>query len=63
MDSILRQKTGQFIIPTAYKKIPENYAEVISKACNQKTDSEEDWEKLLPWNIEITPYKIRGEWI
>ncbi|MCR5252771.1 MAG: hypothetical protein K6C98_03535 [Treponema sp.] len=22
-----------------------------------------DWEKLLPWNIEITPYKIRGEWI
>lgn len=45
------------------QKIPENYAEVISKACNQKTDSEEDWEKLLPWNIEITPYKIRGEWI
>lgn len=26
-------------------------------------ESNEDWEKLLPWNIEITPYKIRGEWI
>ena len=26
-------------------------------------ESEEDWEKLLPWNIEITSYKIRGEWM
>ena len=26
-------------------------------------ESEEDWKKLLPWNIEITPYKIRGEWM
>ena len=26
-------------------------------------ETREDWEKLLPWNIEITPYKIRGEWI
>ena len=26
-------------------------------------ETENDWEKLLPWNIEITPYKIRGEWI
>ena len=25
--------------------------------------NENDWEKLLLWNIEITPYKIRGEWI
>ncbi len=23
----------------------------------------EEVKKLLPWNIEITPYKIRGEWI
>ncbi|MCR5187602.1 MAG: transposase [Treponema sp.] len=26
-------------------------------------ETEEDWKKLLPWNIEIAPYKIRGEWI
>lgn len=26
-------------------------------------ESEKDWERLLPWNIEITPYKIRGEWL
>ncbi|MCR5187455.1 MAG: transposase domain-containing protein [Treponema sp.] len=26
-------------------------------------ETENDWKKLLPWNIEITPYKIRGEWI
>ena len=25
--------------------------------------NQNDWEKLLPWNIEITPYKIRREWI
>ena len=23
--------------------------------------NQNDLEKLLPWNIEITPYKIRGE--
>ncbi|MBR6124712.1 transposase domain-containing protein, partial [Candidatus Saccharibacteria bacterium] len=23
----------------------------------------EDWKNLLPWNIEITPFKMRGEWI
>lgn len=36
------------------QKIPENYAEVISKACNQKTDSEEDYfrrEKIFMENI------------
>ena len=36
------------------QKIPENYAEVISKACNQKTDSEEDYfrrEKIFLENI------------
>ena len=26
-------------------------------------ETEEDWKKLLPWNIEITPHKLRGEWI
>ena len=36
------------------QKLPENYAEVISKACNQKTDSEEDYfkrEKIFLENI------------
>ena len=36
------------------QKLPENYAEVISKACNQKTDSEEDYfrrEKIFMENI------------
>lgn len=25
-------------------------------------DSKSDWEKLLPWNIVITPFELRGEW-
>lgn len=25
--------------------------------------TENDWENLLPWNIEITPFKMRGEWV
>ena len=36
------------------QQLPENYAEVISKACNQKTDSEEDYfrrEKIFLENI------------
>ena len=23
----------------------------------------EDWNKLLPWNIEIIPFKMRSEWV
>ena len=26
-------------------------------------ETESDWEKLMPWNIEITPFQIRGEWM
>lgn len=26
-------------------------------------ETEEDWKKISPWNIEITPYKISGEWL
>ena len=36
------------------QKLPENYAEVISQACNQNTDSEEDYfrrEKIFMENI------------
>lgn len=41
---------------------PEDYLRCLfEKALYAET--REDWEKLLPWNIEITPYKIRGEWI
>ena len=25
--------------------------------------TDEDWQQLLPWNIEITPFKMRGEWV
>jgi len=33
---------------------------VFEKAPYAKTEN--DWENLLPWNIEITPFKMRGEW-
>lgn len=26
-------------------------------------ETEVEWEKLLLWNIEITPFQIRGEWL
>lgn len=41
---------------------PEDYLRCLFEKAPY-TESNEDWEKLLPWNIEITPYKIRGEWI
>lgn len=41
---------------------PEDYLRcVFERAPYCKTD--EDWEKLLPWNIKITPYEPRGEWV
>lgn len=41
---------------------PEDYLRCLFEKAPY-AETEEDWEKLLPWNIEITPYKIRGEWI
>ena len=41
---------------------PEDYLRCLFEKAPY-AESNEDWEKLLPWNIEITPYKIRGEWI
>mgnify|MGYP003318886397 CR=1 FL=1 len=41
---------------------PEDYLRcVFERAPYCKSD--EDWEKLLPWNIKITPYEPRGEWV
>ena len=41
---------------------PEDYLSCLFEKAPY-AETENDWEKLLPWNIEITPYKIRGEWI
>ncbi|MBR6124708.1 hypothetical protein IKQ19_14120 [Candidatus Saccharibacteria bacterium] len=37
------------------------FAAFFEKAPYAQTS--EDWKNLLPWNIEITPFKMRGEWI
>lgn len=41
---------------------PEDYLRCLfEKAPYAETQA--DWQKLLPWNIEITPFKMRGEWV
>lgn len=41
---------------------PQDYLRCLfEKAPYAQT--EQDWQKLLPWNIEITPFKMRGEWL
>lgn len=40
---------------------PEDYLRcVFERAPYCETTA--DWEKLLPWNIEITPFQPRGQW-
>ena len=41
---------------------PEDYLRCLFEKAPY-AETENDWKKLLPWNIEITPYKVRGEWI
>ena len=41
---------------------PEDYLRCLFERAPY-AETHGDWEKLLPWNIEITPYKIRGEWM
>ena len=41
---------------------PEDYLRCLFEKAPY-AETENDWKKLLPWNIEITPYKISGEWI
>ena len=46
----------------ANSKNPEDYLRCLfEKAPYAQTAG--DWNKLLPWNIEITPFKMRGEWV
>lgn len=46
----------------ANSKNPEDYLRCLfEKAPYAQTA--EDWKNLLPWNIEITPFKMRGEWV
>ena len=46
----------------ANKLNPEDYLRcLLEQAPYAETTS--DWEKLLPWNIEITPFQMRGKWI
>ena len=41
---------------------PQDYLRCLfEKAPYAETQA--DWQKLLPWNIEITPFKMRGEWV
>ena len=41
---------------------PEDYLRCLFEQAPY-AETESDWKKLLPWNIEITPFQIRGEWI
>lgn len=41
---------------------PEDYLRCLFEKAPY-AESESDWEKLLPWNIEISPFELRGEWI
>lgn len=41
---------------------PEDYLRCLfEKAPFEET--QDDWKKLLPWNIENTPFKMREEWV
>ena len=46
----------------ANDKSPEDYLRCLFEQAPY-AETESDWEKLLPWNIEITPFELRGEWI
>jgi len=42
--------------------VPYDYLRCLfEKAPAARTDS--DWEALLPWNIEITPFFEKGDWL
>lgn len=43
-------------------KAPEDYLRCLFEKAPY-AETEEDWKKLLPWNIEITPFQFRGEWM
>ena len=43
-------------------KSPEDYLRCLFEKAPY-AETEEDWEKLLPWNLEITPFQFRGEWM
>ena len=46
----------------ANSKNPEDYLRCLfEKAPYAQTA--ENRKKLLPWNIEITPFKMRSEWV
>ncbi len=43
------------------RKVPEDYMRnVFEKA--PYCETQEDWEKLLPWNIEMTPFNEEDGW-
>ena len=41
---------------------PEDYLRCLFEKVPY-AETQADWQKLLPWNIEITPFKMRGEWV
>ncbi|MBB5227053.1 hypothetical protein DYE50_02650 [Treponema ruminis] len=45
-----------------HKVSPEDYLRCVFERAPY-CETSEDWEKLLPWNIEITPYQPRGQWL
>ncbi|MDY4465866.1 MAG: IS66 family transposase [Candidatus Treponema excrementipullorum] len=46
----------------ANKVNPEDYLRCLFRQAPY-AETVADWEKLLPWNIEISPFQLRGEWI
>ena len=41
---------------------PEEYLRNIFEQAPY-CETKEDWEKLLPWNIELKPFDDSGEWV
>jgi len=45
-----------------YKLVPYGYLrclfERIPYAC-----TDEDWKQLLPWNIKLSPFEDKGDWV
>lgn len=40
---------------------PEDYLRCVFERASY-CETTADWEKLLPWNIEIMPFQPRGQW-
>ncbi len=62
VEEYIQSEKSQTVFAPEYGIKPNTLSAWVTKY-KSADETENDWKKLLPWNIEITPYKIRGEWI